>query len=177
MTAVSRAFLWGALALPLACKHDGGGAAPGRVAIGALAPAYHTVSLSGDSVSLASHRGKVVLLNVWATWCRPCREEIPQLQALHEKYNARGLDILGVSIDVEGADEAIRDVVREFGMTYPVWRDPDERVSNQFNVVGAPTTFLIDRNGVLRWRKTGAIQPSDTSLTTALERALAARAT
>lgn len=149
-----------------------GDATPGRVAIGAPAPLYHAVSIDGDSVSLAGQRGKVVLLNVWATWCHPCRAEIPELRALHAKYQARGLELVGVSVDAEGSDESLRAFMREFQMTYPIWRDPDERVSAQFLVLGVPATFLIDRGGILRWRKTGPIQPADSSLTSAIERAL-----
>jgi cytochrome c-type biogenesis protein len=123
-------------------------------------------------VSLASYRGKPVLLNVWATWCHPCRDEIPELQAIHERYRARGLELVGVSIDADGTDEAIRAFMRDFRMTYPVWRDPGERVSTQFLVVGVPATFLIDRDGVLRWRKTGPIEQGDSSLIAAVERVL-----
>ena len=142
------------------------------VEIGRRAPSYHGVSLAGDSVSLAQQRGKVVLLNVWATWCHPCRDEIPELQALHERYSGRGLELIGVSVDAQGNADGIREFMREFRMTYPVWHDPDERISTQFLVVGVPATFVIDRGGVLRWRKTGPVQPGDTSLTNAIERAL-----
>ena len=157
-----------------ACTGPGGegGASSGKVEVGAPAPAYRTVALDGDSVSLAAQRGKVVLFNIWATWCHPCRDEIPELQELHTKYRARGLELVGVSVDADGSDDAIRAFMKDFEMTYPVWRDPDERVSTQFLVVGVPATFLIDREGVLRWRKTGPIQPNDTSLVAAIERAL-----
>ena len=144
----------------------------GKVEIGVPAPLYSTVSLQGDSVSLADLRGKVVLLNVWATWCHPCRDEIPELRTIHEKYKARGLDLVGVSIDADGSDDAIRAFMKDFRMEYPVWRDPDERISAQFLVVGVPATFLIDREGILRWRKTGPIQPADSSLAAAIELAL-----
>ncbi len=150
----------------------GGGDQPGKVEVGASAPSYQTASLDGDSVSLAAERGKVVLLNVWATWCHPCRDEIPELRAIHAKYEARGLELIGVSVDADGSDEAIRAFMKDFQMTYPVWRDPDERVSTQFLVIGVPATFLIDRKGVLRWRKTGPIQPNDAALSAAIERAL-----
>ena len=146
--------------------------APGKVEIGVPAPPYRTVSLQGDSVSLAELRGKVVLLNVWATWCHPCRDEIPELREIHGKYKARGLELVGVSIDADGSDDAIRAFMKDFSMEYPIWRDPDERISAQFLVVGVPATFLIDREGILRWRKTGPIQPTDSSLTAAIERAL-----
>jgi cytochrome c biogenesis protein CcmG/thiol:disulfide interchange protein DsbE len=143
-----------------------------RVEVGAPSPGYRTVSLDGDSVSLAAQHGKVVLLNVWATWCHPCRTEIPELRVIHAKYRARGLELVGVSVDAEGSDENIREFMKEFEMTYPIWRDPDERVSAQFLIVGVPATFLIDRQGVLRWRKTGPIQPGDSTLAVAIERAL-----
>jgi peroxiredoxin len=145
----------------------------GRVAIGSPVPDYRAITLDGDSASLASQRGKVLLLNVWATWCHPCRDEIPELRAVHAKYRGRGLELIGVSVDSDGADEQIRAFMREFGMAYPIWLDPEERVSTQFLVVGVPATFLIDAAGVLRWRKTGPVQPGDTSLTNAIERALA----
>ena len=144
----------------------------GRVEVGYPAPAYATVSLNGDSVSLAAQRGKVVLLNVWATWCHPCRTEIPELRAIHAKYQGQGLELIGVSVDTDGTDDAIRSFMRDFQMTFPIWRDPDERVSTKFLVVGVPATFLIDREGVLRWRKTGPIAPGDTTLTAAIQRAL-----
>ncbi|MGH7678760.1 MAG: TlpA family protein disulfide reductase [Gemmatimonadaceae bacterium] len=162
------------LLLAAACAPDNKGAgAPARVDIGLPAPAYQTVSLSGDSVSLADQRGKVVLLNVWATWCHPCRDEIPELRELHKKYEVRGLELVGVSVDAEGNDEGIKAFMKEFEMAYPVWRDPGERVSTQFLVFGVPATFLIDKQGVLRWRKTGPIQPNDSTLAAAIERALA----
>lgn len=142
------------------------------VQVGKAVPEYRAVSVDGDSVSLAAQRGKVVLFNVWATWCHPCRDEIPELLVLYDKYKPRGLELVGVSIDANGSDDAIRSFMKDFRMTYPVWRDPDERVSTEFLVVGVPATFLIDRNGTLRWRKTGPIQPGDSSLTAAIEQAL-----
>lgn len=172
MTRVGSVRIAGGLAVILLLASCSEGAAESRVDIGAPVPAYAAVSLAGDSVSLADKRGKVVLLNVWATWCHPCRDEIPELQALHERYGARGLELVGVSVDTESADDAIRAFMRDFRMTYPVWRDPSERVSAQFHIVGVPATFLIDREGVLRWRKTGPIQPGDASLSSAIEQAL-----
>ena len=160
------------LATSCASAGDDGATADDRVEVGAPAPAYATVSLGGDSVSLASLRGKVVLFNIWATWCHPCRDEIPELRAIHAMYQARGLELVGVSVDADGTDDAIRSFMDEFRMTYPVWRDPDERVSTRFLAIGVPATYLIDREGILRWRKTGPIAPNDTSLAAAIERAL-----
>src|SRR5688500_9140424 len=164
---------FGLLALALVGCSSAERAMPARVDIGLPAPAYVSQTLEGDSISLASLRDKVVLLNVWATWCHPCRTEIPELRAIQARYKDRGLELVGVSVDAEGNDEGIREFMKEFDMQYPVWRDPGERVSTQFLVIGVPATFLIDRKGILRWRKTGPIMPKDTSLTSAIERALA----
>jgi peroxiredoxin len=140
--------------------------------IGAPAPDYHAVTLSGDSVALAQMRGRVVLLNVWATWCHPCREEIPVLQALHEQYASAGLSLVGVSVDARGQEDTIREFAKDFNMTYPVWLDPDERVQSTFLAIGVPATFLIDRNGILRWRHVGPVRANDATLMHELERAL-----
>lgn len=144
----------------------------GRPEVGALAPAYAAQTLDGDSVSLAAERGQVLLLNVWATWCIPCRQEMPQLEALHERYRERGLRLVGVSIDGDGAGDAIRRFVAAYKVTFPIWHDAEDRVTTVFRTVGVPTTFLIDRQGVLRWRAVGALEPGDTTLTAAIEKAL-----
>jgi cytochrome c biogenesis protein CcmG, thiol:disulfide interchange protein DsbE len=164
---------WLLLSVLLAsCSRDRYVEERGMVGVGLPAPAYRTTTLSGDSVSLADSRGAVVLLNVWATWCHPCRDEIPELREIQRKYAGRGLQLVGVSVDAEGNDEGIKAFMKEFQMTYPIWRDADDRVSTQFLVLGVPATFLIDKQGVLRWRKTGPIQPGDTTLSSAIEKAL-----
>jgi thiol-disulfide isomerase/thioredoxin len=160
-----------ALCLLAACERDDQPRAR-PPEIGQPAPAYRTVSLAGDSVSLSQKRGRVILLNVWATWCHPCRDEIPILQGLHERYATRGLDLIGVSVDAHGEEDTIREFARDFKMTYPVWLDPDERVQSTFLAIGVPATFLIDRQGVLRWRHVGPVRASDTTLLHELERAL-----
>jgi peroxiredoxin len=169
--ALGQAARWGAIAVLLACRGDDRGTAR-RPEIGKAAPDYRTVSLTGDSVSLTEARGRVVLLNVWATWCHPCREEIPILRALHEQYASRGLELVGVSVDARGEEETIREFAKDFRMTYPLWLDPDERVQSTFLAIGVPATFLIDRNGVLRWRHVGPVRANDSTLLRELERAL-----
>lgn len=150
-----------------ACKPEGG------TLVGDAAPTYVATSLAGDSVSTASLRGKVVLLNVWATWCAPCREEIPYLQKLHQKHATEGLALVGVSVDARGEDETIQGFMKDFGMTYPVWRDPDERIQSLYKALGVPASYLLDREGVIRWRRLGIIRESDTTFTRALQDALA----
>jgi cytochrome c biogenesis protein CcmG/thiol:disulfide interchange protein DsbE len=161
---------WLAILAVAGCGGSSGDA--NAIAIGKPAPAYASRTLAGDSISLAAMRGKVVLLNVWATWCHPCRDEIPQLEALHQTHAAKGLEVVGVSIDAAGTQDGIRAFIRDFKMTYRVWYDPDELVSSQFLTIGVPETFLIDRDGVIRWRKIGPIQHGDTTLSIALSRAL-----
>ncbi|MGQ0712659.1 MAG: TlpA family protein disulfide reductase [Gemmatimonadaceae bacterium] len=155
----------------LACGSEGGESARAP-RLGSPAPSYRAVTLAGDSVSLDQLRGRVTLLNVWATWCHPCRDEIPVLQTLHERYSARGLDLVGVSVDAHGEEQAIRDFARDFRMTYALWHDPDERVQSTFLAVGVPATFLIDRGGVLRWKHIGPVRANDSTLVREIERAL-----
>ena len=152
---------------------DAGNSGATRVEVGSEMPAYRAATLDGDSVSLAAMRDTVVLLNVWATWCHPCRDEIPELIALRNAYHDRGFEIVGVTVDAGGSEDQVRQFMRDFEMNYPVWHDPDDRISTRYLLVGVPTTFLIDRQGILRWRKTGPIAPGDTALASAIERALA----
>lgn len=160
-----------ALALgALACARE---SSP-RAMIGDPAPRYAATSLAGDSVSTEALEGKVVLLNVWATWCAPCRQEIPFLQSLYEKHRGDGLEIIGVSVDARGDEETIHGFVKDFGMTYPVWRDPDERVQSLYLALGVPASYIIDRRGILRWRRLGIVRESDTTFTKALADALSA---
>lgn len=165
-----------ALALGLAACSKGDTPSPqaasDRIEVGQPAPAYAATSMTGDSVSLAKLRNKVVLMNVWATWCGPCRKEIPELRAINAAYRARGLEVVGVSVDADGSDDTIREFLREFKMDYTIWRDPNEAVSATFRMAGVPATFLIDRQGVLRWKATGALEPGDSTLARAIETAI-----
>jgi thiol-disulfide isomerase/thioredoxin len=146
-----------------------------RVEVGQPAPRYVATTLAGDSATTAALAGKVVLLNIWATWCAPCRQEIPFLESVYKKHAADGLEIIGVSVDARGQDAEIREFAKEFGMTYPIWRDPDERVQSLFLALGVPASYLIDRAGVLRWRRLGLVDENDSTFTRALQDALAAR--
>jgi cytochrome c-type biogenesis protein len=129
--------------------------------VGQEVPAYAAPTLTGDSLAVRNLKGDVVLLNVWATWCIPCRKEIPELQALHQEFGSRGLRVLGVSVDAGDADGDVRDFARAFGMTYPILRDPGETVSQLFAIPGVPASFLIDRDGVVRWRHLGPFKATD----------------
>lgn len=123
------------------------------------APAFAAIGPGGDTVSLASLRGEPVLLNVWATWCPPCREEMPLLQALHERYGARGLHVIGVSVDSQGSEEAIASFVEQGGITFPILHDPGDDVSRAFKASGVPETYLIGADGTILHRWIGPFDP------------------
>ena len=123
------------------------------------APVYAATELDGDTVALATLRGHAVLLNIWATWCAPCREEMPELQALHERFADRGLRVLGVSIDASGSEDPIRYFLDDFGVSFTVLHDPAETVSQKFRTRGVPETFLIDTHGRIAHRWIGRFEP------------------
>lgn len=134
---------------------------------------YQARTLDGRSSSLDDLEGHVVLLNIWATWCRPCREEIPVLEALHDRYTDRGLRVIGVSVDPASSERAVRELVKELGISYAVWRDPEDRASRRFELRGLPASFLFDRRGALRLERRGVLQPGDAELERVLAAALA----
>jgi peroxiredoxin len=128
--------------------------------VGDPAPAaYGAPTLAGDTIRLAQLRGSAVMLNVWATWCPPCREEMPGLQTLHERYGQRGLRVVAVSIDGRGSESTIDAFLREHGITFTVLHDVAEEISRQFRTAGVPETFLIDRQGVIAHRWIGKFDP------------------
>lgn len=167
--------LAGALALAVALAGCGaGGDGKAVVEVGREAPAYAAVTLDGAKTSLADYRGKVVLLNVWATWCAPCRAEIPYLQSLYERHRSEGFEVIGVSVDAAGTEETIRGFQKDFEMQYPIWLDPDERVQTLYMALGVPASYLIDREGVLRWKHLGTVRPTDLVFTQTLALSLGA---
>ncbi len=140
--------------------------------VGDRAPVYGAARLDGKPVSLADLRGKTVLLNVWATWCHPCRAEMPDLQRLHQANAARGLHLVGVTVDDAGTDVEIRYFMEEFGVTYDIWHDPSQDVSSTFATVGVPTTFLIGADGTILWKHVGPVRADDPGLNRALDKEL-----
>ena len=139
---------------------------------GDAAPAYGAPTLAGDTVTLASLEGGAVLLNVWATWCAPCREEMPGLQTLHERYAARGLRVVGASVDARGAEDAIRAFVRDHGITFTILHDVQETVAQRFRINGLPETFLIDAEGRIAQRWIGPIDAGAEDILSAVEKVL-----
>jgi peroxiredoxin len=109
------------------------------------APVFTVPSAEGRSLSLTDSRGSVVLLNFWATWCPPCREEMPSMERLYQRYRDRGFTVLAVSIDRNVA--AVAPFVKEFQLTFPIGLDPESAVTRLYRVRALPTTVLIDRSG------------------------------
>jgi peroxiredoxin len=140
--------------------------------VGDAMPAYSAKTLEGASFDLASQKGSVVLVNVWATWCGPCRFEIPELQKLHDRNSKRGFKVIGISVD-EGDVKEVKQFAAEQKMTYPVVVDPDGRIANLLQTTVLPTSVLIDRHGKIVWREIGAIPGDEPTLAKALDAALA----
>ncbi len=146
----------------------------GPVQVGQAAPAYEARTLDGKPGTLAQLRGKPVLLNVWATWCHPCRQEVPALEQLHQAYGPRGLEVVGVSIDQGDQEQGIREFMREYRASYPVWLDPDGAVTTVFSTMGVPNTFLIGPDGDVLWKHVGPVKADDAELRRLIEESLPA---
>lgn len=136
--------------------------------INAPARDYAATTLEGETVSLASLRGDVVLLNLWATWCGPCRMETPYLQSVYEEHKDQGFRIVGISMDTGDAADDVAMFVDEYEVTYTILHDPTMQGMELYQVLGLPATFLIDREGVLRWMRYGPIPEDDPDFLRAL---------
>lgn len=110
------------------------------------APNWELKNLEGKTVKLSEFHGKVVILDFWATWCAPCRKEIPGLVALQKEYGHKGLTVIGVSLD-EQRTELVKEFVKQFAMTYPVVMADEKTIVAYGGIEGVPTTFVIDRQG------------------------------
>jgi cytochrome c biogenesis protein CcmG/thiol:disulfide interchange protein DsbE len=111
-------------------------------------PDFTFPDLNGNEVSLTDYRGKVVLVNIWATWCPPCRQEMPSMQRLYEKFKGENFEILAVSIDSEGR-EAVAPFMRKMNLTFPALLDPGETIRPLYGITGVPESFIIDKKGIL----------------------------
>ncbi|MGB3329639.1 MAG: cytochrome c biogenesis protein CcdA, partial [Thermomicrobiales bacterium] len=148
------------------------------IARAAERPAYEATYLDGSGAfSLESLRGDVVLLNVWATWCEPCKREIPALAGIASDYEAADLHLIGVSIDRTQSDEQIATVGRDLGATYPLARDAQNEFASVFHTTGVPVTVLIDRSGQVVRQWPGDIENHLPELRAAIDTALASSGT
>jgi len=115
---------------------------------GAEALEFTLPDLEGEPVNLSDFRGKVVFLNFWATWCKPCEDEMPSMQALYEDLSGQPFEIVAVSVDGE-PPQVVRDFVTEYGITFTVLHDQTGRLKESYKTTGVPETFIIDQNGVV----------------------------
>lgn len=146
-------------------------AAPSTVQIGSPMPAYSAKLLDGSTFDVARERGNVLFLNLWATWCGPCRYEIPELEKLHNEHVDQRFKVVGVSVD-EAGDQVVREFVAEQKMTYPVVLDPDSRLAVLLDTTILPTSVIVDRTGKVIWKKFGVVTSTDAEMLRALEQAL-----
>lgn len=137
------------------------------------APEIDLALLGGGDWRLSENRGQVLLLNVWATWCKPCRKELPELARLHEEYGPRGFSVVGVSVDPARKEPEVKQMVEEMSLPFPVLLDPDNVSVHDYGITGYPTTFVIDREGGVRMRRDGIIYEHDESLAASINEAIA----
>jgi len=154
-----------------------GGSGSSSDPLGVRSASSPAPTLSGDtlqkgSIDLASLRGGVTVVNFWATWCTPCRQEQPQLEQVARSYHDRGVRFLGVFERDDAAKG--RAWVKEFGVTYPSIADPSGSFADDFALFGLPDTFVIDPNGTIRWVITG--KTTEAELSHLIDRVLAQQA-
>ena len=127
--------------------------------VGDMAPPFTAFALDGSEVHGGDLVGAPYMLNVWATWCGPCRREMPDLQELHDEYADQGFRVVGVSVDNRAAGDAIRMFVDELDIRFPILHDPTAAVQDTYFLIGLPGTFLIDAEGTIVRKWTGPFQP------------------
>jgi peroxiredoxin len=122
------------------------------VAAGSDAPNFSAVTIDGTkrTKTLADYKGRIVLVNVWATWCEPCRAEMPSMEKLYREFGPQGLVIVAVSIDDPGTEDQIRSFAKEYGLTFEILHDPDKDIARRYQVTGYPESFIIGREGTIR---------------------------
>jgi cytochrome c biogenesis protein CcmG, thiol:disulfide interchange protein DsbE len=144
----------------------------GGVEINRPAPDFKAIDLATrDTASLEDYRGSVTLVNIWATWCLPCREEMPSMQTLYDSLGTRGFRIAAISID-EGSPEDVAAFAEQFRLTFDILHDRSGQVERLYQTTGVPESFLLDRRGVLVKRVIGAHDWSSLANIGAVERLL-----
>jgi peroxiredoxin len=117
---------------------------------GFLAPNFTLETLNGDSITLSDLKGKAVIVNIWATWCPPCRAEMPALQSLHEDYQDQELIILAINSTIQDDESQIDPFAQEFGLTFPILLDRNGDTTRAYNITSLPSTFFIGKDGIIR---------------------------
>jgi cytochrome c biogenesis protein CcmG/thiol:disulfide interchange protein DsbE len=140
-------------------RHDSGPTKPGQPAAAhSMAPDFSLQELNGQSLNLSDYRGKIVLLDFWATWCGPCRDEIPHFVQLQDEYRQQGLQVVGISMD--DGPKPVRDFYQQFKMNYPVALGNEKVAEAYGGVLGLPVAFLIGRDGRIHAKYKGEVNMS-----------------
>lgn len=148
-----------AIALVIATKTMGSDLFP--VQPGSKAPEFKAAVMTpgaSGTKNITDYRGQVVLLNLWATWCGPCKQEMPSIQSLHEQLGPKGLRVIALSVDDPGLEEAINAFVAEHKLTFEILHEGSGKIEHDYQTSGIPETFLIGKDGVIRKRVIGAAQ-------------------
>ncbi len=122
--------------------------------VGNLAPDFQLQNLDGQTASLGDLRGEPVLINFWATWCPPCRDEMPYLQQIYEEWSGKGLMLL--AIDIGESPALVKEFLDEHNLSMPVLLDTESSVAEKYNIIAIPTTLFIDKDGIIREKRIGA---------------------
>jgi cytochrome c biogenesis protein CcmG, thiol:disulfide interchange protein DsbE len=128
-----------------------------------VAPDFALPGLDGGTVRLSDYRGQVVLINFWGTWCEPCKEETPALQAIHQELSNQGLTIIGVNLYSQetSGDQPVRDFLAEYAVTYPIALDTDGATARAFQISPIPVSYFVDPNGTIRFVKVGTLRADE----------------
>ncbi|MNW41991.1 Thiol-disulfide oxidoreductase ResA [compost metagenome] len=125
---------------------------------GEIAPDFKLLSLDNKEMSLTELKGKRVLLNFWATWCPPCRAEMPHIEKFHEEYKDQNVVVIGINLSyTEDSMEDVSTFLQEYNLTFPILKDEKAEVANIFAIRSYPTTYMIDTSGLIRKKFQGAI--------------------
>lgn len=123
---------------------------------GEAAPDFELTSLDGEAVRLSDYRGKKVILNFWATWCPPCKAEMPHMQKFYEANKDKGIEVLAVNLtSIDKGEDSVQAFVEEFGLTFPIPMDRDGKLGPQYQAVTIPTTYIIDTEGIIQKKMVG----------------------
>jgi len=149
--------------------------------VGSDAPNFTALTLDSVPVpkSLDEYHGKVIMVNIWATWCLPCRVEMPSIERLHQSLGPKGLEVIGVSVDDPGDEQKVRDFVKQYALTFEILKDPkgqEGEVSRKYETTGYPETVIIGRDGLIRKKLIGATDWNSPENRGLVERLLAEKA-
>lgn len=125
-------------------------AAPPGLRQGFAAPDFTLETLDGSQLTLSKLRGHPVILNLWASWCLPCRVEMPAIERVYQRHREDGLVVVGLNVTAQDSEAAARAFAQEFGLTFPIVLDRDGAISARYELMGLPSTYFIDRQGIIR---------------------------